>query len=212
MDRSAVILTGGSSTRFGQDKAVFELKGKPLLKIVTDTASTVANEIIVVTNTQERADTYAEFLEPDVKFAIDFEQEKGPLIGALTGFEKAQGTYSLLLPSNTPLVSVEVLDLLFELSPGKTAVIPRWPNQQIEPLHAVYHTKTALKAGRMAIEDGFLNVQAMIDNMGGLRYISTLAIQTLDPELKTFFNVNTPIDLKMAETLTKPRPTKKKKR
>jgi molybdopterin-guanine dinucleotide biosynthesis protein A len=47
-------------------------------------------------------------------------------------------------------------------------------------------------------------VRAMIEKLSGVRYVSTLVIQQLDPELRTFFNVNTPADLKNAMTLTKP--------
>ena len=210
MDRSAIVLAGGFSTRFGQDKAVLEFNRKPLIRHVIDAVRPVVEEVVIVTNTQERADKYSEFVGPSVKFAFDFEEAQGPLVGALTGFEAAQGKYSLLLASDIPFVSRDVVELLFELCHGRSAAIPRWSNQQIEPLHAVYHTKTALEAGKMAVEDGNFNVRSMIENMGGVRYISMLVFQQLDPDLKTFFNVNTPLDLRKAEVLLKPRPNKTK--
>ena len=52
------------------------------------------DEIIVVTNSQERADTYAKMVSTKVRFAIDVCESKGPLVGALTGFEAANGEYS----------------------------------------------------------------------------------------------------------------------
>jgi molybdopterin-guanine dinucleotide biosynthesis protein A len=51
----------------------------------------------------------------------------------------------------------------------------------------------------MALEDCYTDLSAMVNNLGGVRYISTIAIQEFDPDLKTLFNVNTPVDLKMAE-------------
>ncbi len=36
MDRSAIILGGGSSSRFGEDKGVLKLDNKPLLNHVVD--------------------------------------------------------------------------------------------------------------------------------------------------------------------------------
>ena len=210
VDRSAIVLAGGFSSRFGQDKGVLELNNKPLIKHVVDAVSAVVDEIIVVTNSQDRAAKYAKIVGPHVKFAIDIDEAKGPLVGALTGFEFASQKYSLLLPSDTPFVSREVVELLFELCYKRSAVIPRWPNQQIEPLHAVYHTQTALEAAKQAVSEGKLNVRAMIEGMRGVRYVSTLVIQELDPELKTFFNVNTPLDLKRAAVMANPRKTKKK--
>jgi molybdopterin-guanine dinucleotide biosynthesis protein A len=122
-----------------------------------------------------------------------------PLVGALTGFAAAKGTYSLLLACDTPLISKNVLTLLLDLCTDKAAAIPRWPNCQIEPLHAAYHTRSALEAARSALGEGKLNMQSMVDKLHGVRYISTLVIQQLDPRLETFFNINSPIDLKTAE-------------
>ena len=80
-------------------------------------------------------------------------------------------------------------------------MVARRLNQNIEPFQAVYHTKTAVKAAKMVVEDNTLTLSAMIDNMGGVRFISTLAIREIDLELRTFFAVNTPLDLKLAEGL-----------
>jgi molybdopterin-guanine dinucleotide biosynthesis protein A len=212
VDRTAIVLAGGFSTRFGTDKAVLELDGKPLLKHVVDAVSAVVDETIVVVNNQERADIYTKIVGSKAKFALDLKEGNGPLMGALTGFEAAQGKYCLLVGDDTPFVSRDVVELLFELCQGKSAVVPRWPDQKMEPLYSVYHTKTALAAGRMALEDGFFDVRSLIENLGGVRYLSTLVIQEMDPQLKTFFNVNTPIDLKRAEGLLSPKPTKARKR
>jgi molybdopterin-guanine dinucleotide biosynthesis protein A len=45
----------------------------------------------------------------------------------------------------------------------------------------------------------------MIDRLHGVRYVSTLVLEQIDPELKTFFNVNNPIDLKKAEIMLRQR-------
>jgi molybdopterin-guanine dinucleotide biosynthesis protein A len=205
VDRSAIVLAGGFSSRFGQDKGGLELAHKPLMKHVVDAVSPVVNETIIVTSSQERGTQYAKVISADVQFVIDVCESNSPLIGALTGFGYAHGKYSLLLPFDTPFVSKEVVSLLFELCLNKSAVIPRWPNCQIEPLHAVYQTKPALEAAKTAVAEGKLNVLAMIEKLRGVRYVSTLVIQQLDPELRTFFNINTLADLKKAMAMVKPR-------
>jgi len=127
------------------------------------------------------------------------------LIGALTGFEAANGEYSLLLPYDSPFVSREVVSLLFELCFGKTAVVPRWTNMEIEPLHAVYHTRQALETAKEVLAENKLEVKAMVEKLRGVRYVSTLVIEQLDPDLRTFFNINTPLDLKKAIAISKSR-------
>jgi len=203
VDRSAIVLAGGFSSRFGQDKGVLELANKPLIRHVVDAVDPVVDEIIVVTNSEERVKKYAKFMASEVRFAVDVGELRSPLIGALTGFGAARGEYSLLLPFDVPFVSREVVSLLFELCQGKAAVIPRWPNGHIEPLHAVYRTEPAFEAAETAVAEGKLQVRAMIEKLRGVRYVSTLVIQQLDPELLTFFNVNTPADLNKAMALVK---------
>jgi molybdopterin-guanine dinucleotide biosynthesis protein A len=202
---SAIVLAGGFSSRFGQDKGVLELANKPLLKQVVEAVIPVVDEIIVVTSSQERTAKYDKVMITNVQFVVDVCESKSPLIGALTGFGVARGKYSLLLPFDTPFVSREVVALLFELCLNRAAVIPRWPNGHIEPLHAVYQTELALEAAKSAVAEGKLNVRAMIEKLRGVRYVSTLVIQQLDPELRTFFNINTPADLKKATTMIEPR-------
>jgi molybdopterin-guanine dinucleotide biosynthesis protein A len=208
LDRSAIVLAGGVSSRFGQDKGILEIANKPLIKYVIDAVNPLVDETIVVTNSQDRITEYAKVVATDLRFAIDSCESKGPLIGALTGFGSAHGKYALLLPFDTPFVSREVVSLLFELCLNKTAAIPRWPNEQIEPLHAVYQTKAALETAKIAVGEGKLNLRAMIEKMRGVRYVSTLVVQQLDPDFRTFFNINTPLDLKKARAMVKPRKVK----
>jgi molybdopterin-guanine dinucleotide biosynthesis protein A len=208
LDRSAIVLAGGFSSRFGQDKGVLELANKPLIKHVVDAVKPIVDEVIVVANSQERIAKYAEIVAADVRFTVDSGKPNSPLIGALTGFESAHGKYALLLPFDMPFVSREVVSLLFELCLNKAAVVPRWPDGKVEPLHAVYQTNVALDAARSAMDEGKMDMQAVVERMRGVRYVSTLVIHQLDPDFRTFFNINTPVDLKKAMSMVKPRKTK----
>jgi molybdopterin-guanine dinucleotide biosynthesis protein A len=208
LDRSAIVLAGGFSSRFGQDKGVLELANKPLIKHVVDAVKPIVDEVIVVANSQERIAKYAEIVAADVRFTVDSGEQNGPLVGALTGFESAHGKYALLLPFDMPFVSREVVSLLFELCLNKAAAVPRWPDGKVEPLHAVYQTNVALDAARSAVDEGKMDMQAVVERMRGVRYISTLVIHQLDPDFRTLFNINTPLDLKKAMSMVKPRKTK----
>ena len=203
MDRSAVILAGGFSSRFGQDKGLLELAGKPLIRYALETVDKIVEEKIVVVSSREQADNYMKTVGSSVRVFVDDGRVQTPLVGALTGFREAKGKYTLLLPCDTPFMSKEILSLLFEICIGKNAVIPRWPNSYIEPLQAVYCTKPALDAAEEALDNGSLNMRSLVDRLRGVRYVSTMVLQQLDPELRTFFNVNTPLDLKKAEFMLK---------
>lgn len=205
MDRSAIILVAGFQGTFSGDKGLLKLDNKHLLNRVVDAVKGIVDEVIIVTGSKKKADAYAEIFQSNARFVTDADASGEPLVAALTGFEAAEGKYSLLLLFDVPFVSRDVVSLLFELCIGKSAVIPRWPNSQIEPLHAVYHTKQAWEAAKKALANNELDMNALISKMQGVRYISTLVIEQLDPDLRTFFNINTPLDLKKAMTMIKPR-------
>jgi molybdopterin-guanine dinucleotide biosynthesis protein A len=165
----------------------------------------------VVTDSQNRADAYATIVSTKVRFVIDVCASRGPLVGALAGFEAANGEYSALLPFDSPFVFQDVLTLLFDCAIGKAAAIPRWTNQEIEPLYAVYNTKQALKAAKEALTENQLDLEEMVEKMRGVRFISTMVLEQIDPDLKIFFSINTPLDLKKAAVMGKPRKTSKTK-
>jgi len=199
--RTAIILAGGYSKRFGQDKCLVTMAGKPLLTHVCERAREVVEEVIIVVKSSSQEEAYSRFFPNKTRVVVDIEDSRSPLVGALTGFENAQSDYSSLLPCDTPFVSKEVLELLFELSQNVDAVIPRWPNGYIEPLQAAYRTSSALSAAKKALEKGQSTMRSMIPFLGRVRYLSTIVIEELNPHLTTFFNVNTPMDLKKAERL-----------
>jgi len=201
LDKSAIILAGGFSSRFGQDKGLLQLANRPLVKHVLDAINNVVDEKIVVASSKVQAENYMRVLGSNINVLIDVDDVQSPLVGALSGFKEARGKYALLLPCDTPLVSRDVILLLFELCINRNAVIPRWPNGYMEPLQAVYCTKPAYEAAKNALSEGKLNMRSMVDRLQGVRYVSTLVLQQLDPELRTFFNINTPLDLKKAELM-----------
>jgi molybdopterin-guanine dinucleotide biosynthesis protein A len=201
LGNSAIILAGGFSSRFGQDKGLLPLADKPLIKRVLDAISTLVDERMVVASSKVQAENYEKVLGSDVNVLIDVGDIQSPLVGALTGFKEAHERYALLLSCDTPFVSRDVVSLLFELCIDRNAVVPRWPNGYIEPLQAVYCAKPAYEAAKKALSEGKLNMQSMIDRLSSVRYVSTLVLQQLDPELRTFFNVSTLLDFKRAESM-----------
>lgn len=199
METSAIILAGGFSKRLGQDKGLVELAGRPLILRVLDRIHHCVDETVAVVGSDNQRNVFASLLGRRASVVVDKYEMQSPLVGAATGFENAQGEYSLLLPCDTPFVSSRVVSLLLDLCVNKSAAIPRWPSGYIEPLQAAYQTKSALNAARRTLEQGKLNLGSMISYMGGVRYISTIVLQQVDPRLLSFFNINTPEDLKKAE-------------
>jgi len=203
LKNSAVILAGGFSRRFGQEKGLIDLAGKPLVLHVVDRISKVVNETVVVVSSSVQREKIESLLSRRANVVVDKQEAQSPLVGALTGFESAEGVYSLLLPCDTPFISIQIAQFLLDMYVNRGAVIPKWPSGYIEPLQAAYHTKSALTAAKKALEQRKLDLRSMIARLRGVRYISTMILRQMDPKLLTFFNINTPEDLKRAESLLK---------
>jgi molybdopterin-guanine dinucleotide biosynthesis protein A len=203
LQKSAVILAGGFSKRFGSDKGLVCLSGKPLVCHVIDNASPAVDEVLVVVSSEEQKQTFEPVVKNSAKLVIDQDDSQSPLVGAITGFEQAQGEYTMLLPVDAPLVSTSLVHFLLDLSDHRQAVIPRWPARHVEPLIAVYQTKPALTAAKDALQHGHMDMLSMIANLKQVRYVSTIVLEHVDHQLLTFFNINTPMDLKQAESLVK---------
>jgi len=201
--KSAIILAGGVSRRLGHDKGLIKLAGEPLVTHVLSRISGVIDEIVVVVSSESQKVVYEDLVKQKSRVIVDRDKTQSPLVGALTGFENIQGEYSLLLSCDTPFVSSHIASLLLDLCINRRAVIPRWPNGFIEPLQAAYHTKSAQIAAEKTLENGKMDLQSMIALLRGVRYISTMVLQQIDPKLLTFFNVNTLSDLKRAESVLK---------
>ncbi len=211
LDRTAIVLAGECCRGFGQDTSLLELKGKSLVQHVVDAVSALVDEVILVTDSQEHVNQLEQVLGPHVKYVSDVDAAKGGLAEAFRGFEVATQKYALLVAGCAPFVSGEIVELLFDLCPGRSAVIPRWPNAETEPLHAVYRVDVALEAAKAAVSEGRLSLDGLVEQLRGVRYVSTLVVEELDPDLKTLFRVNSPVDLKRAEVLLNPRPRKGRK-
>jgi len=196
---TGVILAGGRSRRFGENKALVQLVGKPLIVYVHEQLARIVDEIIIVISKLSDKSIYTNLLGKETTILTDLSDIQIPLMGALTGFTYAKGEYTILLSCDTPFISQKVMRFLLDMSKDMNAVIPRWPNGYIEPIQAVYKTHPALQSTKGALRKGKLEFRSMINDMQNVRYVSTSVIEKMDPALISFFNINTLAELRKAE-------------
>ncbi len=197
----ALILAGGKSRRMKGNKALIKLGGKPLLLHLTERIRGLTQETVVVVGKNDNLADYKSFLPPSVTILRDIVKGMGPLAGILTGMQNMRSEYAVVLPCDSPFIKRKVLTYLFKMVQGADAAIPRWPNGNIEPLHAVYRVSAAIPAARAALERRELFILDMIKRLDRVVYVDTNEIRKIDEELMTFFNINTQEDLIVAEKL-----------
>jgi len=203
LNKAVIILAGGLSRRFGQDKCLKELGGKSLVIHVLDRIAHVADEKVIVIGSEDQRDKLSQALGQRAKVVVDRYRDHSPLIGALTGFETVNAEHALLLPCDAAFVSSEIASLLLDLCVDRSAAIPRWPDGKIEPLQAAYNVNSSEQATKAALREGKRDMLGMIAHLHGIRYVSTLALQQYDEKLATFFNINTVEDWRRAEFMLK---------
>ena len=187
---SAVILAGGRSVRFGRDKSAEVIAGRSLLQRVVDAVGPIAAEIVVVRATGMRSPAVRS--ETALRHAEDV-REGGALAGLYTGLLTARQPAALVLGCDMPLLSRPLLRYLRGLlDESVDVVMPLWEGKK-EPLHAFYR-RTCLSAIEKALVEGERRLVHFLPDVR-VRYVSHDDLRRLDPEGRSFRNVNQPSDL-----------------
>ena len=195
--RSGIILAGGRSTRFGGgEKSLKAVGGKPMICRVREALLPVVDEIVVsVRDERQRDMVYPYLLEGKNAFAYDELLEVGPLAGILQSLKAARGEYVAIVACDMPLVNTRAIGYLFEKASGHDAAVPVGPNDFLEPLHAVYRREPMIRAVEQSLHAGEHRIAAPLRHLKDVVYVSFDEIKVVDPELKTFLNVNRAEDL-----------------
>lgn len=188
--RSAVILAGGKSSRFGRDKGLARLGGKPLVRRVADGLRPVVDETIISISSRNGQQAYRSRPPPHARFVEDRFADIGPLGGLITAFEEAGGEYVAVAPCDAPFIKPALYGMLFELAQGTDGAVPV-VGGYFEPLNAVYRRQGMLPAMKRALAEG------LTKPVDAYRHLDILAVgerslRRADPGLESFVNLNTP--------------------
>ena len=198
-DLTVAVLAGGNSERFKSDKALAVFRGRPLLTHMIGIARQISPQTLVVVSSDQQAESLKSVVGEN-ELAVDPDDAvRCALTGAVTAFEFCKTQHILLLPVDTPLANVRLLQMLVDLRKGHEAVVPSWPSGNIEPLHSVYLSEHAYSSGLRVLDQGKHRMQDLLDALRNVLYVSTLVLKTIDPELKTFVNFNTEAELRRLE-------------
>jgi molybdopterin-guanine dinucleotide biosynthesis protein A len=196
LDISCIVLAGGKSLRLGRDKITEKVGKTTLLEKVISRIDSLSKDIVIVT-AEERDFTELRDI-PQVKTVADIFPGRGSLGGIYTGLVKTESFHNLVIAADMPFLNRELLAYMAEVAEGYDYVIPQI-GSFYEPLHAVYSKncispiETMIKKDRRVIIELFDYVK--------VRYVITEEIDRFDPQHRSFFNINTLDDLKLAREI-----------
>lgn len=181
------VLAGGRGRRFGGDKLLFKISGKPLILHTIERLERAKRigEVVIVAS-PSNAETMRRL---GYEVLVD-ELMIGPMGGIYTALEIGD---AFVVAGDMPLLVPGLVDFIierFELT-KKPACVPKWSNGYLEPLHSAY-SKEFRKLLGAKIRTGEYAINRAIRESDAC-YIS---IESLPEEWReSFFNVNTRDDL-----------------
>ena len=195
MEVTSIVLAGGKNLRLGRSKALEVIGGKSLIERIVERLEPVTNQFLLVTS-REQSDFPA---NSEIEVLTDIYPDRGPLGGIYTGLLASRSSRSIAVACDMPFLNTKLLGNMVELSHGFDAVVPRWQNGMLEPLHAVY-AKNCLDIMKKRLENDQLGIYRFLNEIN-VRYIEEEECKQFDPDLLSFFNINHEADLKRATKL-----------
>jgi molybdopterin-guanine dinucleotide biosynthesis protein A len=190
---TVVIQAGGQSTRMGENKALKEFLGRPLVQRVVDRMAPIADELLVTSNQP------AELSFLRVPLVADLKPGRGALGGLYTALASAHEELVAVVACDMPFASAPLVAACVDILQREAAdvVIARTP-EGFEPMHAVYRRRTCLPAIESAIDADQWRVISWFPQVK-VRTLTEEELSRLDPDGSAFLNLNTPEEFAEAE-------------
>ncbi len=185
------ILAGGGSTRFGRDKALVEVGGKPMLERMIELLRGVTKQVKLVAAPGKYSAFGVETIE-------DQWPGEGPLGGIITALEDAAKSpanieWNLIVSCDMPFLTADWLAFVCErATKSKAQVMLPCSTSGPEPLCACWQTAAAAK-----LRSGFeRSVRKVTEGIALLRaeVLDEADWKRFDNEGRLFWNMNTAAD------------------
>jgi molybdenum cofactor guanylyltransferase len=170
---AGVLLVGGASTRFGSPKALAVFEGETLAERAYRLLGDVCDDVIAVGKAADRLPLPFPVLD-------DGDETRAAIVGVAAGLRRAAGGISVVLPTDMPWVTPELLRELVDAVEDVDVAVP-----QTGPLPGAYRS-TALPALERRIAAGDLALH---------RALADLTTGVVEWDVSELGNVNTPADL-----------------
>jgi molybdopterin-guanine dinucleotide biosynthesis protein A len=191
---TGIILAGGLSTRYGQNKAFLQIDDIRIIDHIAEQMKRIFDRVILVTN--QRRDF--EYLE--LPIAEDLIKGLGPIGGIYTGLSNISEQAGFFVACDMPFLNEGLIRYMVEIIDSHAAVIPA-VGPWVEPLHAIY-TRSCLPTIKALIDEKRYQVRLSYDRMS-VRYVREDEIRRFCRPEEAFLNINTPEEFVRIQSLVK---------
>jgi len=194
---AGIILAGGRSRRMGINKALLPLPGSgggetTFVEHLAGLLSAQCSEVVLVARDETQRAQYDTFSLPGVRIITDRAPGIGPLMGLYSALSVIDSSHALLAAVDMPYIQPAMLSFLLSQPLEEAPLVPIVAdNPQV--LLAVY-PRTLLPVIEELLRQGRRGPRSLL-HVVPVRYIPEERLRQIDPELRSFINVNTPQDL-----------------
>jgi len=193
--QAAIILAGGRFARFGRDKNLAPLGGKPLIWW-TAQALTSAGNVIIAANNWAQAEKYLKIVGVGATAALDPVPSEGAAGGLLQGLRSTYAENVAVCYADTPFVVWGIYCLLFEAARGHQGAVLEAEGKRHYNL-SVVDRLPAIKALKAGVGEGDLDLGTCLEGLD-MAVVPEGDVLELDPELDCLLDVDTEGDLRAA--------------
>lgn len=166
----------------GRDKASLRRDGATLLERTIQQLRVISREVILVG--RESAPLGA-------RAVPDQEPGLGPVGGLLTGLRASRFALNVVVACDHPFLEAVVLRALVARAGDFDAVVPKVAGRA-QPLVAVYRND-CLRVVEEYVQSGGRSLRGLLPHLS-VRWFEEAELAGLDPDFRSFHNVNTPED------------------
>lgn len=193
-DVTGVLLAGGKSRRMGEDKRFLSVGEGTLFERSLAVLRSVFQTVFVVIAQDSPA------LQSDVSILRDLVPDCGSLGGLYTGLKQAVTPYVFVVACDMPFLDPAMVRYFTEVKSDTDVVMAKLQNG-LQPMHALYHRR-CLPIMESLIQARELKIQQLAAHPSlQVRLITPAELGAIDPEGRSFYNVNTPSDLEAARLI-----------
>ncbi len=185
MNGTAIILAGGRSSRFGEDKCFLTWKNKKFLIQHQIDNLKFLNQIIIAGNKGKFSFLPYMTVEDQLK-------NIGAIEGLRQGLKNSYSLYNFLISCDMPFINRKLIEYMFSVSSGYDAVICK-NGDYVEPTYGIY-SKSLISLIEQNISKGMFSFRDVIYSCNVL-FIPQEIVENYSPTLSVFFNINTKEDL-----------------
>lgn len=193
-DCTGVILAGGKNLRLpGIKKSFHEIQGTRIMDSIYELFRSLFDEIIIVANEPEA------FADWDALIVSDIDPSRCSICGVHAALFYATHPHVFISACDTPFLKRGLAEyILGQVKPGYDVVMPETEGG-LEPLCAVYSRDCLPRVEQSIREKRFMIKKAFKKNR--IRILPKDVLKRYDPDMRSFFNINTPTDLETARSM-----------